>query len=50
MLLGCFSAVMAPIPFLLIKYGPALRARSKFAPTLPVGDVPKDSPEEKGGA
>ncbi|VDC02269.1 unnamed protein product [Peniophora sp. CBMAI 1063] len=48
LLLGCFAAVMAPIPFLLVKYGPALRARSKFAPTLPIG-IPKDSPEEKQG-
>lgn len=46
-LLGCFAFLMVPIPFLLIKYGPALRARSKFSPTLPRG-LPNDSPEEKG--
>jgi hypothetical protein len=48
-LLGCFAGLMVPIPFFLIKYGPALRARSRFAPTLPSG-VPEDSPEEKESA
>ncbi|KAL1410858.1 hypothetical protein Q8F55_001801 [Vanrija albida] len=32
-LLAFLALVMAPIPFVLIKYGPALRARSKFSPT-----------------
>lgn len=45
-LLGCFAFLMVPIPFLLIKYGPVLRAKSKFSPTLPIG-LPSDSPEEK---
>lgn len=32
-LLAFLALAMAPIPFVLIKYGPALRARSKFSPT-----------------
>ncbi|VDC02267.1 unnamed protein product [Peniophora sp. CBMAI 1063] len=45
-LLGCFALLMVPIPFLLIKYGPTLRAKSKFSPTMPNGP-PSDSPEER---
>ncbi|OAX37276.1 MFS general substrate transporter [Rhizopogon vinicolor AM-OR11-026] len=30
--LGCFSCIMIPIPFVLKRYGPALRAKSRFAP------------------
>ncbi|KZV65936.1 MFS general substrate transporter [Peniophora sp. CONT] len=44
-LLGCFAALMIPIPFILIKYGPKLRARSRFAPDLPSG-VPEKAPQE----
>ncbi|KAI6119007.1 MFS general substrate transporter [Pisolithus croceorrhizus] len=32
-LLGFVSLAMAPIPFVLSRYGPALRVRSKYAPT-----------------
>ena len=28
-LLGCIAVIMAPMPFVLLRYGPALRARSK---------------------
>lgn len=31
-LLGFLALVMAPVPMVLMKYGPKLRARSKFAP------------------
>lgn len=31
--LGFIAIVLAPIPFILRKYGPVLRRRSKFAPT-----------------
>lgn len=34
-LLGCFALLLAPIPLVLIKYGPALRAKSKFAHKRP---------------
>ncbi|TFK56979.1 MFS general substrate transporter [Heliocybe sulcata] len=32
-LLGLISVVMMPIPFVLIKFGPKLRERSRYAPT-----------------
>ncbi|KDQ13828.1 hypothetical protein BOTBODRAFT_361706 [Botryobasidium botryosum FD-172 SS1] len=32
-LLGLIALLMVPIPFVLIKFGPALRAKSKYAPT-----------------
>ena len=32
-LLGFIALIMAPIPFLLTRYGPALRRRSRYAPT-----------------
>lgn len=33
-LLGCIACMMIPIPIVLKRYGPTLRARSQFAPTL----------------
>lgn len=33
-LLGCLGAILVPIPMLFIKFGPKLRERSKFAPTM----------------
>ncbi|KZV59601.1 MFS general substrate transporter [Peniophora sp. CONT] len=45
-LLGCFAALMAPIPFLLTKYGPALRKRSKFVPQA-VQNTKSAKPDEK---
>lgn len=32
-LLGLLAIVMAPIPFILTKYGPTMRRKSKYAPT-----------------
>ncbi|KAJ5752583.1 hypothetical protein N7520_009500 [Penicillium odoratum] len=43
-LLGCLALIMVPIPLLFIKVGPALRKRSKFAPT---GDPRPTTPVEK---
>lgn len=40
-LLGCFALLMAPIPIVLIKFGPKLRGRSKYAPKL-AGNKPGD--------
>lgn len=33
-LLGCLALIMIPIPLLFIKWGPALRKKSKFAPVF----------------
>lgn len=32
-LIGCISLVLAPMPFLFYKFGPAIRSRSKFSPS-----------------
>ncbi|KAJ5553872.1 hypothetical protein N7513_003831 [Penicillium frequentans] len=37
-LLGCLALIMVPIPLLFMKWGPALRRKSKFAPTPVVND------------
>lgn len=44
-LLGCIAILLAPIPFILRKYGAAMRKRSKFAPSRP--PVPKEEEETK---
>lgn len=36
LVLAFIALACAPMPFLFIKYGPQLRARSKFAPSFPV--------------
>ncbi|KAL5536623.1 hypothetical protein ACEPAF_446 [Sanghuangporus sanghuang] len=35
-LLGCVATVMVPVPFILKRYGPAIRKRSKHAPPQPI--------------
>ncbi|KZT01280.1 MFS general substrate transporter [Laetiporus sulphureus 93-53] len=35
-LLGFIALLMAPIPFVLFKYGPIIRKKSKYAPTKPM--------------
>ncbi|KAG0696052.1 major facilitator superfamily domain-containing protein [Suillus ampliporus] len=40
-LLGFIALILAPIPFVLTKYGPLLRAKSKYAPSAP---PPSSSP------
>ncbi|OSD00382.1 MFS general substrate transporter [Trametes coccinea BRFM310] len=47
-LLGCIAVLMAPIPFVLRKYGHHIRRRSKYSPT---GNLPHKPPakEEKQG-
>ena len=42
-LLGCIAVLLAPIPFVLYRYGPVLRHRSKYAPKKP----PQLQPEPK---
>ncbi|KAJ5391921.1 hypothetical protein N7509_007411 [Penicillium cosmopolitanum] len=42
-LLGCLALIMVPIPLAFIKWGPALRKKSKFAPTFgPVETTPSE--------
>ncbi|KAI1388920.1 MFS general substrate transporter [Hypoxylon trugodes] len=38
-LLGCFAALLVPIPVIFYLYGHKIRAKSNFAPTLP-GNMP----------
>src|SRR5207248_1913998 len=40
-LLGCLAAAIIPIPFIFCRWGPEIRAKSKFAPTASV-----ESPEK----
>jgi DHA1 family multidrug resistance protein-like MFS transporter len=40
-LLGCLALIMVPIPLAFIKWGPALRKKSKFAPVFDVGPSKK---------
>jgi DHA1 family multidrug resistance protein-like MFS transporter len=35
-LLGCLALIMVPIPLGFIKWGPALRMKSKFAPVIDI--------------
>lgn len=44
-LLGCLALIMVPIPLAFIKWGPALRKKSKFAPLL---DFQPTKSSEKG--
>lgn len=54
-LLGCVAVVLAPIPFILYKYGDKIRAKSAYAPRLPLPPAPnvaaaeEDTPSEKDG-
>ncbi|KAI0348401.1 MFS general substrate transporter [Trametopsis cervina] len=43
-LLGFIALAMVPIPFVLIKFGPTLRRKSKYAPTKPL--LPKETTEK----
>ncbi|OBZ73285.1 hypothetical protein A0H81_07031 [Grifola frondosa] len=47
-LLACLATLMAPIPFVLRKYGPKLRHKSKYAPPLPskIVVIPKGKGED----
>ncbi|KAI0094961.1 MFS general substrate transporter [Irpex rosettiformis] len=45
-LVGLIACLLVPIPFVLIKYGPALRHKSKYAPTKPIPPKPVKSEEE----
>lgn len=46
-LLGLLAVVMAPIPFVLTRYGPTLRHKSKYAPSKPAAP-PQATPPKKG--
>jgi len=52
--LGAASLLLVPVPFLLLKWGPALRRRSRYAMDAPLLHAPhthrpaKDVEEEKG--
>ena len=49
-LLGCIALLMMPIPFVLRKYGPIIRKKSKYAPTLPPPPAkPSAASSEKNG-
>lgn len=39
-LLGFIALIMVPIPFVLVKYGPRLRLKSKYAPSRPAPPPP----------
>ncbi|KAI0320373.1 major facilitator superfamily domain-containing protein [Amylostereum chailletii] len=39
-LLGCVALVMVPIPIILVKFGPTLRTKSRFAPHIPLTPSP----------
>ncbi|KAI6781530.1 putative transporter [Emericellopsis cladophorae] len=43
-LLGCVAACLAPIPFVLYKYGHKIRAKSAYAPTF---NAPAEEPAEE---
>ncbi|PPQ98787.1 hypothetical protein CVT24_003345 [Panaeolus cyanescens] len=45
-LLGCLAVLLIPIPFVLMKYGPALRRKSRFAPT-PVSPVAEEKAKDQ---
>lgn len=42
-LLGCLAVILVPIPVLFIKFGPKLREKSKFAPTMKRKPVEQDT-------
>lgn len=42
------ALLLAPIPALFWKYGERIRARSKFAPTVPKASVAVDDSGESG--
>jgi MFS transporter, DHA1 family, multidrug resistance protein len=48
-LLGCLALLMIPIPILFYIYGPKLRAKSKFAPTMKAKPPPADDSESETG-
>jgi len=43
-LLGCLALIMVPIPLAFIKWGPALRKKSKFAPIFGPMDTSEKEP------
>lgn len=47
-LLGCVAVALVPIPVLFYLYGAKIRARSKFAPTMPPQRQAQPADEETG--
>jgi len=45
-ILGFIALAMMPIPFVLTKFGPALRAKSKYLRTKPVPTIPNEKHNE----
>ena len=45
-LLGCVAFLLVPIPIAFYKWGHILRAKSKFAPTLPSAPPAADDGED----
>ena len=45
-LLGCLAAVMVPVPIFFYYYGPKLRQKSKWAPTMPAAPPPNEENED----
>ena len=39
-LIGLIGAILAPIPFVFLKYGARIRKRSRFAPGIVSGTIP----------
>lgn len=48
-LLGCFSALLVPIPILFYLYGRKLREKSKFAPTMKRKPAEEESSDDDNG-
>ncbi|KZT67533.1 MFS general substrate transporter [Daedalea quercina L-15889] len=45
-LLGFIAIILGPIPFVLYKFGPVIRLKSKHAPTKPPTAPPKEKPTD----
>jgi len=46
-LLGCVAAVLVPVPVFFYYYGPKLRQKSKWAPTMPAPPPPAEELEKE---
>jgi DHA1 family multidrug resistance protein-like MFS transporter len=49
-LLGCVAVVLVPVPVLFHYYGPKLRQKSKWAPTMSVAPSQAQELEKQTGA
>jgi hypothetical protein len=46
-LLGCLATAMIPIPFIFYRWGPEIRAKSKFAPATSIESLEEPEDGEK---